>query len=292
MPAILVAVIALLACGIAAQAATTVIESRLAGGAQNPLYTQSGPAITTAKSTVAGLTGTGSYYGSEATPSKWGDWAFTPAAGFGGYYNVSATWATNAYVGTSPTWTVNSADAPVNVAKAQSSGANAWTTLATGKKFNAGTTYKTRLATPVTTVTNKRTYFDSVRWVANTPTVVAYTGPANGALNIPLIGLGNELTWNPGNYNSFFDVFFDTNSNPTTKVGSDLVEGTTSFDPDSLGLLPGTTYYWKVTAKNADLSAVDGIRSFTTMVPEPGSLLVLGTGLMGLAAFVMKRRRS
>lgn len=286
---ILVAAILLLVCVVAAQAATTIIEARVTGGAQNPLYTQSGPAITSVKSTATGLTGTGSYYAGESTPSKWGEWAFTPATT--GYYTVSATWGTNSYVGTSPTWTVRSADADVVVAKAQSAGANAWTTLATGKKFVAATQYKTKLATPVTTVTGKRVYFDSVRWVSATPTAVANTGPANVAVDIPLTGALNDLTWTAGSYNSFFDVFFDTNVSPTTKVAADVTALT--FDPDSLGLQQGTTYYWKVVAKNVDMSAAGAIWSFTTeVVPEPSSLLALGTGLFGLVGFAVRRRRA
>lgn len=289
-----------LVSSMAAQAAaTTIIESRLSGGATNPLFTLSGPAVTTAKSTagtppggVGTLSGTGSFYAGDTTPLKWGDWAFTPATGYGGYYNVYATWATNAYATgiPAPTWTVNNAGTAVNIAIAQTSGANVWNTLATGKKFNAGTTYKTRLTTAGTNVSNKRTYFDSVAWVANTPTAVANTGPANNALNIPLTGAGNNLTWTAGNFNSFFDVFFDTNSNPTTKVGSNLVEGTLSFDPDSLGLLPGTKYFWKIQAKNVDLSAAGTIWNFTTVVPEPSGLIALGTGLLGMVGFMRRRR--
>lgn len=264
---------AIVCCGLAllitvstAQAYTVTIESRVSGGAQNSLFTLSGIATTTAKSTASGLTGTGSYYAGDTTPAKWGDWAFTPAAGMTGYYDVFGTWATNAYAAgvTAPTWTVNNAGTAVTAQLAQTSGANAWNTLATGVKFNAGTAYKTRLSTAATGVSNKRTYFDSVRWVSKTPTAATNTGVANGALNIPQTGLGNELTWSAGSWNSFFDIFLDTNASPVTNVGANLAEGTTSFDPDSLNLLANTTYYWKVVAKNTDLSAAGTVWSFTT----------------------------
>ncbi len=120
-----------------------------------------------------------------------------------------------------------------------------------------------------------------------TPTKVTNTGPANGATGIVLTGAGNELTWTAGQYNSFFDVFCDTNANPTTKVASDITALT--FDPDGLGLASSTTYFWKVVAKNVDLSATGDIWSFTT-VPEPGSMLALGTGLLGLFGFIRRRK--
>lgn len=285
---------AVLCCGIAllmaastTQAAYTyIVESRVSGGAQNPLFTFSGLATTTAKSTASGLTGTGSYYAGDTTPVKWGEWSFTPAAGYGGYYDVYGTWATNTYASgvTPPTWTVHNAGADVVVQIAQTSGANAWNTLATGVKLNAGTAYTTRLATAAGGVSNKRTYFDSVRWVASTPGAPTNVLPANGSTTVPQTGPGNELSWAAGACSSFFDVFLDMNTNPTTKVGSNLTG--TSFDPDSLGLLPNQTYYWKVVAKNVDVSTSGTVWSFTT-TPEPVTMLLLGLG-----GLLLRRRRA
>jgi len=92
------------------------------------------------------------------------------------------------------------------------------------------------------------------------------------------------LSWAAGACSSFFDVFLDTNTNPTTKVGSNLTG--TSFDPDSLGLLPNQTYYWKVVAKNVDVSTSGTVWSFTT-TPEPVTMLFLGLG-----GLLLRRRRA
>lgn len=292
---LVVAVALLLVCAVAAQAATTIIESRISGGAQNSLFTMSGPAVTTAKSTAAGLTGTGSYYAGDTVPVKYGDWAFTPAAGLGGYYDVYATWANYTTPG-GCNWLINNAGAAYANTTLQQTGSNgnAWRKVngASALKFNAGTSYKTRLNTAATGTSGKRVYFDSIKWESATPTVATLTGPANNAVNVgtqvgPLVSV--TLSWTAGSYNSFFDVFFGTTSNPTTKIGDNLPEGTTSLVVNNLPIY--TKYYWKVTAKNVDASVTTSVRNFTT-IPEPGSILALGTGLIGLAGVALRRRRA
>ena len=278
-----------------------VVESKTSSGAQGPLYSQSGPATTSSKSsagplsgwTGGGLTGVGSWFAGETTPSKTGDWSFTPDATHGGYYNVYATWFLPTAAQTPaapPTWTVHNAGADVNISLAQNSGANGWNLLGSGLKYNASTTYTTRLGTSISAETGKRTFFDSVAWAAATPTAVVNTAPPNGATGIPTTGPGNDLSWTAGANNSFFDVFLDINPTPTTLVSGNQT-GTT-FDPDSVPLLDGTTYYWSVTAKNVDRTAAGTVWSFTTAeVPEPSAMALSLLGGFGLAVGAIARRR-
>lgn len=106
---------------------------------------------------------------------------------------------------------------------------------------------------------------------ATKPTII---DPTDGETSV---GLNDLLSWTPGTNNSFFDVFFDVTPTLTTPVSTSQVG--TSYDPGTL--LPNTTYYWRVDAKNVLGDAVAGdLWSFTT-VPEPGSLtLVLLTGAL------------
>jgi len=273
-----------------------VVECRLTGGAQNPLYSQNGPAISSGKSTAApllgwtggNLTGTGNYYAGDSTPVKWGEWMFNVPADKGGYYDVYATWVNvTAAQNMPPIWTINSADPAVTASPAQTTGGNAWNLLAAGKKFNAGTGYVARLATPGTGTTGKRASFDSVAWAVSLPGAPTNTGPANGATGIPQTGAGNELAWTAGASSSFFDVYLDINTDPVAKVGSNLTG--TSFDPDSLSLMPNTTYYWKIVAGNVDRSAGGAVYSFTTL-PEPGAIALLVLGSLGSLALRRRRR--
>jgi len=171
-----------------------------------------------------------------------------------------------------------------------------WNGLGT-YKFNAHNTAQSKvLITNDNQNTSGSLYVHSVKFDAATPIKVTNTGPGNGSTGIALLGAANNLTWTKGNYDSFFDVFFSTDQakvaagDVSVKVAADLAETVLLWDPDSVPLLGGTTYYWKVNAKNADLTAAGDVWHFTTYIPEPGSLLVFGTGLLGLFGFIRRRR--
>jgi hypothetical protein len=98
------------------------------------------------------------------------------------------------------------------------------------------------------------------------PSAFALLTPSNGAISRPLSG---SLVWNKASGATTYDVYFGTANPPTTKVGADQTDTTFLYS----GLTNGTTYYWKVTAKNANGStdATGSPWSFTTLLLPPGA---------------------
>lgn len=272
-----------------------VVESCIPPGELNPLFTFTSLGPITARSSAVALPGwTGGglnaatyscYYGSD-TSARWGDWKFTPTTT--GYYDVYSTWATNNYAAgvPAPTWTVHSANADVITSLSQTNGGNAWNLLAGAKQFNAGISYKTRLATPGTGQAGKRTYFDAVAWAASRAGAVSGTGPANGGHM--LIGGPTRLSWIAGADTMFFNVWFGTSSGALTKVASNLSVSTLEFDLAGL-LSPSTQYFWRVDAGNVDRITQGTEYSFTA-VPEPSSMLAFAAGFIGLFGFTGRKR--
>jgi hypothetical protein len=165
--------------------------------------------------------------------------------------------------------------------------------LTSGMTYHVGVYggYKTPYAGGVTPAdpSANRVAASATRFIAATPTAVANGGPANGATDIALTGAGNDLSWTAGQYNSKFDVWFGPTSGSLTEVATGITA--TSFDPDSLGLLGGTTYYWRVDADNVDVTTPGTQFGFTTVaVPEPSTAALSILGALGLAAWNRGRR--
>jgi len=93
------------------------------------------------------------------------------------------------------------------------------------------------------------------------PDCATPSSPANAAVGISYPA--TPLSWNApssGSSVDSYDVFLDQNPNPTTLIGN-----TSALTLNATGLLPSTTYYWKVIAKNALGSATGCMTySFTT----------------------------
>lgn len=223
-----------------------IVESR-SGGLNSGNFTYSGPATSTAKSTASGLTfGIGSYYAGQTSPSKWGQWSYTPTVS--GSYKVYATWATNAYASDvpAPTWTVNNAGTPVTISIAQTAGANVWNLLTTGGdvQLNSGVAYTVSLATNPDGVSNKRTYFDSVKfaWVAtdstspSTPTDLAATTVQDDLIN---------LGWTASTDNVAV-AGYRISRGPSSAVT--VIDSSPTNSYSDTDVLPNTRYYYAVSA--------------------------------------------
>lgn len=306
-----------LACTLAFAQTTYIVEAG-SGGQHSSSYTDASFAGSTGTDTAPGCTATGTRYSGTGTyfgPARYAQATFTPASS--GFFQIDLSWpstagqthtAVNLYTGAA---TGGAADIWGNTGGPQGvlatgtmdmyyRAVSVWNTFTTAQ-LNSGTAYhvgiyggyKTPYAGGVTPAdaSANRVAIGGFRFMAATPTLGAYGGPANGATDIALTGAGNDLYWAAGNYDSSFDVYLDTTPTPTTKVASDLSGTTLSFDPDSLGLVGGTTYYWKVVSKNVDVATPGAICSFTTvLVPEPSTLVLSLLGGLGLAVWNSRRR--
>lgn len=253
---------------------TVTIESRDSAGAQNPLYTQNGPMVTTSKSTAAGLSGTGSYYAGDTTPVKYGDWAFTPT--IGGYYHVNATWANYATPG-GCNWVVNNADGAYANTTLQQTGTNGnvWNQV-TGTsplRFMSGTAYATRLNTNATGTSGKRVLFDSIQWVWHQP--LAPTGLTATAVSQTQI----NLSWTGVDLPSggYYKIERKTGSGG---AWGQIATNVTATTFNNTGLACNTQYYYRVIAfetNNSDYSTEANATTLpcTPAAPSPAGVSAL-----------------
>ena len=92
------------------------------------------------------------------------------------------------------------------------------------------------------------------------PAAPVNPSPANAAGSTSTNG---TLTWTGDSKATSYDVYFDTSSNP-------LFAGNTASASFSAGSLQsGTTYYWRVVAKNSSGSTSSATWSFTTQAATP-----------------------
>lgn len=102
------------------------------------------------------------------------------------------------------------------------------------------------------------------------PNIPSNPSPSDSAAGVPLNAI---LSWTGGDSDAgdtvTYDVYWGTANPPVTKASSNQSE--TSVDPGSL--TPGTTYYWKIVAKNQHGASIEGpIWNFTTAVKSTADL--------------------
>jgi hypothetical protein len=84
--------------------------------------------------------------------------------------------------------------------------------------------------------------------------------PSNGAVGI---STNATLSWTAVNGATSYDIYFGTSPSPP------FLANTTATSYNLPSLNPGTTYYWRVVAKNSTGSSNSGILSFITSANQP-----------------------
>jgi hypothetical protein len=287
------------------------------GGQNSSSYTDASFAGSTGTDTAPGCTATGTRYSGTGTyfgPARYAQATFTPATS--GFFQIDLSWpstagqthtAVNLYTGAA---TGGAADIWGNTGGPQGvlatgtmdmyyRAVSVWNTFTTAQ-LNSGTAYhvgiyggyKTPYAGGVTPAdaSANRVAIGGFRFMAATPTLGAYGGPANGATDIALTG--TSLSWAAGNSDSFFDVWFGTSAGSLSEIGTGLSASTLSMSLDSQNLQGGTQYFWRVDAGNVDAPRATGtVFDFTTvMVPEPSTAVLSLLGGLGLAVWNSRRR--
>ena len=93
------------------------------------------------------------------------------------------------------------------------------------------------------------------------PVAVTIVSPLNGSINV---NKATTLNWIFGSNTSQYELMLNTNNPPTT-VGVPYTS-TLKTSCTLSGLLPNTTYYWRVNVKNASGTTMGPIWSFTTVL--------------------------
>lgn len=209
-----------------------------------------------------------------------------------GYYNVANTFGNvnQAVAKTNAKWVITNASGSTTVYQDQTQAAdkNKWLSLGT-YKFNANDTAKTKvMLTNDNQSTSGSLYLHSVKFETVTPGAVGY-GIANGAsIDVgDLIDLG--LSWTAGQYAMAYDVWFGESAGSMVNLIDNYNGLGWGLDPDSIAA--GKTYFWRVDSINVDKVSTGEVMSFSTnAIPEPGSMLALATGFVGLFGMIRRKR--
>ncbi|MFZ1983256.1 MAG: Ig-like domain-containing protein, partial [Desulfatitalea sp.] len=154
-----------------------------------------------------------------------------------------------------------------NASSAQVSAINNWWGDAGGPNLSGDKTYGNVNFTPWRTAPS-----DCVTGVpVNDPPLVPHNpNPANGATGVFFPNGATTLAWTGGDPNPSDTVLYDVLWGTDSASLAPLAEGLTAATVSATGILPNTTYFWQVVARdNFGAQTTGPIWQFTTANPQP-----------------------
>ena len=285
------------AAGTGGSPSSYALQVSTASTFSNTVYSQGG--LTGTSATMSGLVNLTTYYwevnatNANGTSAWSGIWSFTTIIAAPGSPTLSSpsTGAANQSVTPTLNWSAGSGGAPASYAVQVSTIATFSSTVYSQSSV-AGTSVTT------SSLSNLTTYYWEVN-ATNANGTSAWSGiwsfttiiaaPGSPTLSSPSTGAANQsvtptLNWSAGSGGApaSYAVQVSTISTFSSTVYSQSSVAGTSVTTGSLSNL--TTYYWEVSATNANsASAWSGIWSFTTIIAAPGlpTLSTPATGTSG-----------
>jgi hypothetical protein len=124
----------------------------------------------------------------------------------------------------------------------------------------SGTTYYWYVVAKNTSATSAASSTWSFTTQGSAPAAPSLSSPANGATSV---STSAALAWSSASGATSYDVYFGTSSSPSYVTNT----GSLTYSP---GMTNGTTYYWKIVARNSTGTTSSSTWSFTTVAAASG----------------------